>query len=98
MARSTDSIGAPNVLASSRAPAQAGIETIDVNRTNNVLIGNPFGFPDNYVAIRVPYTGELWRNWFRSSSESVIVRIPGKGRQSERFDRAETGIESIFVV
>jgi hypothetical protein len=33
-----------------------------VNRTNNVLIGNPFGFPDNYVAIRVPYTGELWRN------------------------------------
>jgi hypothetical protein len=44
-------------LASSRAPAQAGIEIIDVNRTNNVLIGNPFGFPDNYVAIRVPCTG-----------------------------------------
>ena len=55
-------IGAPNVLASSRAPAQAGIEIIDVTRTNNVLIGNPFGFPDNYVAIRMPHTGKLWRN------------------------------------
>src|SRR6478736_117253 len=54
-----DSIGAPNFLASSRAPAQAGIEIIDVNSTNNVLIGNPFGLPESYVAIRVPYTGEL---------------------------------------
>src|SRR5215211_3223496 len=44
MARSTDPIGAPNVLASSRAPAQADIEIIDVNSTNNVLIGNPLGF------------------------------------------------------
>jgi hypothetical protein len=44
MARSTDSIGAPNVLASSRAPAQAGIETIDESNTNIVLIGNPLGF------------------------------------------------------
>src|SRR4051794_30234252 len=45
MARSTDCIGAPNVLASSRAPAQADIETRDVNSTNNVLIGTPSGFP-----------------------------------------------------
>src|SRR5947207_8991293 len=59
MARSTDSIGAPNVLASSRAPAQAGIEIIDVNSTDNVLIGKPFGFPESYVAIRVPYTEEF---------------------------------------
>src|ERR1700733_11892363 len=44
MARSTDCIGAPNVLASSRAPAQADIEIIDVISTNNVLIGNPWGF------------------------------------------------------
>jgi hypothetical protein len=59
MARSTDSIGAPNVLASSRAPAQADIEIIEVNSTNNVRIGKPLGCPESYVAIRVPYTGEV---------------------------------------
>ena len=59
MARSTDSIGAPKVLASSRAPAQADIEIIEVTSTNNVRIGNPLGFRESYVAIRVPYTGEV---------------------------------------
>ena len=64
MARSTDSIGAPNVLASSRAPAQADIEIIDVNSTNNVLIGNPLGFPESYVAIRVAVYGGIMAGLF----------------------------------
>src|SRR6187455_2678854 len=74
MARSTDSIGAPNVLASSRAPAQADIEIIDVNSTNNVLIGNPLGFPESYVAIRVAVYGGIMAGLF---DRTYLADTPG---------------------
>src|SRR6478672_8162984 len=72
MARSTDSIGAPNVLASSRAPAQADIEIIDVNSTNNVLIGTPLWLPESYVAIRVPYTGNYGGTDFSINRQAAM--------------------------
>src|SRR4051812_593152 len=85
MARSTDPIGAPNVLASSRAPAQADIEMIDVNITNNVLIGNPLGFRKKAIPcyIRVNYGKTDF------SSESMTNSHTKKGRHTVQRTRQE---------